>query len=141
MKEPAKQTSLQVCYPEFAKRYTAWLTAARKAFPLLNIKPSETRRTLARQQWLYASGRTRKGLVVTYTLDSFHRLGCAADTVIARKLTPWIAIWDSRVWNTIYAKVPPEKYGLERLAFEAVHLQLPEKEVTPLRKAGKLRQT
>jgi hypothetical protein len=141
MKEPPKNKRTDVLYMPFYTRLSNWLVAARKAFPLLNINISETRRTLTRQQWLYASGRTRKGLVITYTLDSYHRLGCAADLVITRKLTPWVAVWDSRVWNTVYEKVPPEKFGLERLPFEAVHLQLPAKEVAVLRKQGKLTQT
>ena len=138
---PPINKNMSALYPEARKRLEAWLAAANKAFPQFRITIGETRRTLERQQWLFASGRTRAGMIVTYTIDSNHRLGCAADFVIVRKLTPFIAVWDWRVWNTVYEKVPPEKYGLERLSFEMPHLQIPQAEVNKLRAAGKLTQT
>lgn len=141
MGSPPINKRMDALLPDARKRLEAWMLAANKAFPQLRITIGETRRTLARQQWLFAQGRTRRGLVVTYTLDSNHRLGCAADFVIVRRLTPWSAIWDSRVWNTVFERVPPARYGLERLSFEMPHLQIPQVETSKLRAAGRLVQT
>lgn len=141
MATPPINKRMDALYPDARKRLEAWQAAANKAFPQLRITIGETRRTFARQSWLFAQGRTRRGLIVTYTLDSNHRLGCAADFVIVRRLTPWSAIWDYKVWNTVFERVPPAKYGLERLSFEMPHLQIPQAEVTRLRVAKRLVQT
>lgn len=138
---PLINKRMDALHPEARKRLEAWLLAANKAFPHLRITVGETRRTLARQSWLWAQGRTRKGLIVTYTLDSNHRLGCAADFVIVRRLAPWAAIWDYKVWNTVYSRVPPARYGLERLNFEMPHLQISQSEISKLRTANRLVQT
>ena len=125
--EPPKNSSLDALYEPFRKKLENWLKQARATFPQFNIKVGETRRTKARQIWLYASGRHRAGPILTYlngiTQPSMHQYGLAADLVITRKLTPWKAEWDYRVWNTVFEKVKPEAFGLERLPFEMVHLQ------------------
>ncbi|AFZ67585.1 M15 family metallopeptidase [Deinococcus peraridilitoris] len=124
MTEPKKNKDLAALFPECRVAVEAWLKQARATFPQFNINVSETRRTKERQEWLYAQGRTRPGPVVTYTLDSRHRAGLAVDLVVTRKLTPFKAEWDWRVWRAIYKAVPPEKYGLRPLDFEMVHLEL-----------------
>lgn len=126
---PQKQSSLDLLAPVFKQRLEQWLTQARATFPQLSFGVSETRRTLARQQWLYGAGRPevkpygRRGVILTYTLDSYHRWGLAADLVIVRKTTPWRAEWDGRLWREVYAKVPPSQYMLRHLNFEFVHLE------------------
>lgn len=98
-------------------------------FPQFVFRVGETRRTLDRQQWLYGAGRPgfkpygRSGIVLTYTLESRHRWGLAADLVIMRKTTPWKAEWDGRIWRAVYASVPPSAFNLQTLEFEFVHLE------------------
>jgi len=47
-------------------------------------------RSPERQRWLYASGRTRPGPIVTWTLDSHHARGWAFDLAF-RGGSPWDA--------------------------------------------------
>lgn len=122
-REPPKNNRLEDLHPDFRAKLERWLAQARATFPQFHIRVGETRRTAERQAWLYASGRSRKGPILTYTLDSNHRWGLAADLVITRKLTPWKAEWDWRVWQAVYKAVPPESYGLRTLDFEMVHLE------------------
>lgn len=110
-------------HPLFRARLERWLAQARATFPQFVIRVGETRRIRERQEWLYAFGRTRPGPVRTYTLNSRHRWGLAADLVIIRRTTPWRAEWDWRVWRAVYKAVPPEQYGLRTLDFEMVHLE------------------
>ncbi|GAA5514758.1 hypothetical protein Dcar01_03519 [Deinococcus carri] len=85
----------------------------------------ETFRTAERQAWLYAQGRTRPGPVVTYTLDSSHEYGLAADWVPLRLVGErWVQDWSHATYNAIYAAVPPARYGLETFPWERPHLQL-----------------
>lgn len=44
-----------------------------------DIFVTEAYRSKERQEWLYASGRTREGAVITWTLDSNHCKGMAID--------------------------------------------------------------
>ncbi|MDV6376020.1 M15 family metallopeptidase [Deinococcus arenicola] len=85
------------------------------------ILPYETFRTAERQAYLYAQGRTRPGAVITYTLDSAHEYGCAADWV---PLVDGVQNWSVDLYNQIYAAVPPGDFGLETLSFERPHVQL-----------------
>lgn len=123
MTEPKKINAMNALYPAFREKLEHWLAQARATFPQFNINVSETRRSAERQRWLYASGRTRPGPILTYTMDSKHRWGLAADLVITRKITPWFPIWDYRVWQRVYTAVPPSKHGLKSLEFELVHLE------------------
>lgn len=79
---------------------------------------TDTVRTQARQNWLYAQGRTRGGAVVTQTLDSVHLYRRAVDIVVVRG---GVARWD--LLGELYKKLPPKKYGLELLPWEKPHLQ------------------
>ena len=119
-----RNKDLNALTPQMKKQFTLWLNDVRKAFPKLNIRIGETKRSLDRQKYLFASGRTRKGKILTYTLDSRHIIGEAVDIFLTNKLTPFIAIWNVKVYKEIYLKVPPRNYGLEILDFEMVHLQL-----------------
>jgi peptidoglycan L-alanyl-D-glutamate endopeptidase CwlK len=122
-REPPKNNRLEDLHPDFRAKLERWLAQARATFPQFHIRVGETRRTAERQAWLYASGRSRPGPILTYTLNSNHRWGLAADLVIVRRRTPWRAEWDWRVWRAVYKAVPPELYGLRTLDFEMVHLE------------------
>jgi hypothetical protein len=127
--EPRKINSLDELHPLFRARLERWLEQTRATFPQFIFRTSETRRTLERQKWLHGSGRPdvkpygRPGPILTYTLMSRHRYGLAADLVVVRKVTPWRAEWDGRLWRGIYEAVPPAQYKLKHLDFEFVHLE------------------
>lgn len=74
-------------HPDLARKVTALLTE----MELIGkpVRVTEGYRSLARQAWLYAQGRTRPGPKVTWTMKSVHRLGMAVDVVpiIAGKVT------------------------------------------------------
>lgn len=67
--------------PEFQTRF-ARVAARMKAEHGHEVKVVETIRTQERQEFLFAQGRTRPGPVVTWTLNSNHRAGRAADVII-----------------------------------------------------------
>ncbi len=69
--------------PEFATKLTRVLDRMRDAG--YDVEVVETTRSSARQQSLYAQGRTTDGPVVTWTLDSRHLSGNAADLAIEGK--------------------------------------------------------
>ncbi|NJK42990.1 MAG: M15 family metallopeptidase [Pleurocapsa sp. SU_196_0] len=125
--QPAKNRNPKALHPEFLGRLERWLAAARVAFPHLEFSIGEGRRTLTRQRWLFGVGRTHtlKSRVVTWTLLSMHRWGLAADIVIVRKTARGVAIWDTSVWQHVFAVIPPSKFGLESLVpTEWNHLQI-----------------
>jgi hypothetical protein len=109
--------------PLFRAPFEAWLNAAQDAAKHVRLFHTETRRTLVRQQGLYAIGRTAPGRIVTNTLNSFHRWGLAADLAMQRPTGE--LVWSEDSWRWVYRQVPPEHYGLRTLdPFELVHLEL-----------------
>jgi myo-inositol catabolism protein IolC len=82
----------------------------------------ETFRTPERQIYLYAIGRTIApiGRMVTYTLNSCHRYGIAADLVCLDAKNN--ALWNG--YDKLYKTCPPSAFGLELLDFERPHVQL-----------------
>lgn len=96
----------------------------------------ETHRTAARQAQLYAWGRTLRnpntpakvpglGAPVTFTLDSAHEYGVAADWVpLVLRNGTWNQDWSHETYDAIYRAVPPARFGLEILPWEKPHLQL-----------------
>jgi hypothetical protein len=80
---------------------------------------TDTVRTLARQLWLWASGRTRKGPILTMTIDSVHLYRRAFDVTVLRN---GVARYD--LLEELYKKLPPSKYGLELLPWEKPHMQI-----------------
>ena len=77
-------------------------------------------RTLQRQKYLYAIGRTVPplGRYVTYTLDSCHRMALLPTSF---QSMPKAAPCGT---GTTRCTVPPAAFGLELLAFERPYLQL-----------------
>lgn len=125
MKVTDRQSDLDLLWPQFRANLERWLAQAAATFPQFDIRVTETRRTQARQKYLYSLGRTRQpyGKVVTYSLDSNHQYGLAADIAIIRKRTGK-AEWGWETWKAVYTKVAPETYGLEKLEWEMPHLQI-----------------
>lgn len=75
--QPAPQRSIELLYPDFRGRLVPLMSGMTSwcAKHLPSHKPFifETYRSVQRQSWLYASGRSRPGPVLTY-LDGVHRL-------------------------------------------------------------------
>lgn len=65
--------------PEFCALLEDAINLARECG--LEMRVIETYRSQARQDWLYAQGRTRPGNVVTHAKKSRHTDRCAADVV------------------------------------------------------------
>ncbi|AFZ66972.1 M15 family metallopeptidase [Deinococcus peraridilitoris] len=120
MKEPKQNRNLDDLNPLFRAPLERWLAAAKKAG--FTVLVYETFRTLERQRYLYACGRTVApiGRILTYTLDSAHRYGMACDLVPLH--SNGTANWNG--YAALYKAVPPSDYGLETLSFEQPHLQL-----------------
>jgi peptidoglycan L-alanyl-D-glutamate endopeptidase CwlK len=77
MTEPAQQRDIQLLAPAFRVKVLAVIRdlEGHGLHPIV----IETLRTQARQNWLYAQGRTRPGNKVTWTRHSKHQDGIAAD--------------------------------------------------------------
>lgn len=74
----------------------------------------ETYRSQARQNMLYAQGRTTKGNKVTWTKNSIHTKKNAVDVVPQRKVNgKMAAIWNSKDKETKKIIAIMEKYGFE----------------------------
>lgn len=123
---PPIDRDLTKCATIFLISFNAWLADARARVQHVDIVVTEARRTQARQAWLYAQGREYpydKAPAVTWTLDSRHRWGLAADIAMIRRETKQ-AIWEVSSWQWLYRICPPEQYGLRHLApREFVHLE------------------
>lgn len=97
-------------YVEFARTETG-----------LDLRIGECRRTLERQVWLLAQGRVNGARVRSWTLDSYHRVGLAADLYI--DLGGGVADWEPSTWRQLYEDVPPTFFGLTTISKEYVHLE------------------
>lgn len=102
----------------------------------LGVFITEGYRTLERQAWLHASGRTRPGPILTYAAPgtSYHNLmihgvpcSAAVDVAVWDEDTPWSKSleWNGSAseWEIVHAAA--QKAGLQTLKFERPHLQLP----------------
>lgn len=121
-REPKRQDDLGLLWDPFQAKVEQLFTALRvRGF---DPKPFETVRSQARQEWLYAQGRTRNvgQKPITWTLKSKHLAGKAVDVVSASR---W---WD---WPKFFAALREEavKLGLRdcrggtRFAMESCHVQ------------------
>lgn len=116
---PQQNRDLNDLAQAFRTPLERWLAAVKAAG--FAVMVYETARTRERQEHLYAQGRTRPGAIITYTLDSCHRYRIAADWA---PLIGGAISWNAADYQRIYAAVPPERFGLEKLSFEMPHLQL-----------------
>ena len=123
---PPIDRSVNSLHPIFRHSLEAWLGEVEARVPHVEMRVTETRRTYARQAWLYAQGRTdpyRDAPAVTWTMDSRHRWGLAADVAMIRRLTRG-AIWEISSWQWLYRTVNPADFNMRHLApVEWLHLE------------------
>lgn len=115
--------SLSRLKPSFAEKVKAWLEENPEIFV------TESRRSAKRQAWLFASGRTRPGPKLTWTLQSKHLSGEAVDVAFrGEELYPrdharWVKIADSaRKFGMDWSYA---LWGRERVHFQDVDLVEP----------------
>lgn len=106
--------SLDSLAPIFRAGLEAWLVEAMGHAQHVDFRVIEARRTLERQRELYAQGRENDMPIVTWTLDSLHRWGLAADVLMVRR-KPKQAVWEPASYRWLYRVCPPERYGLRHL--------------------------
>jgi hypothetical protein len=111
---------------DFRQRLEKYLAEVHKRHPQFSTGIHETLRSQERQEYLWKIGREpgygEPGRVVTWTRDSNHRYGIAADWHLVQGRQ---AIWDDFVYAQVYRAIPPGDFDLESLApREYVHLQL-----------------
>lgn len=116
--DPTRQvSSLSSLDPEFRVRLQRVVDRMEREHGH-SVKVLETVRSQARQEHLFAQGRTRPGPVVTWTLNSNHRTGRAADLLIDGK-------WDNPEGYRHLARIAAEE-GLRTLgAKDPGHVELP----------------
>ena len=104
--------------PFFAQRLTSAIDACVADGYLIRL--FEGFRSVERQRWLYASGRTRLGSIVTHAKggQSWHQYGTACDVVGYSS-----GHWD---WSIDYDKIDAifKDHGFESLKFERAHKQI-----------------
>lgn len=126
----AQDRDLNHLHPAFRAPFEGWLAAVRAAG--LAVLVIETFRTPERQAYLYGQGRTnvpyaRSGAQVTWTLDSLHRYGLAADVC---PVVGGVLSWNITDYQRMHRVAPPERFGLELVRnqqgqiVEWPHLQL-----------------
>lgn len=136
-KEPARNFDQARLHPAF--RVIALELLERLAAEGLPFKLFEGFRSEERQAWLYASGRTRPGPIITKAQPglSYHQYGLAGDFVLFID-GKWS--WDTSKQNAEKWRRLQEigmELGLEPLSFELPHLQLAGLKIADL-KAGRL---
>ncbi|HEY8377569.1 MAG TPA: M15 family metallopeptidase [Nannocystis sp.] len=113
-------TSLDRLDPEFRRRLERVMERMRNEYGH-EVRLVEGFRNAARQEYLYAKGRTRPGPIVTWTLDSAHRHGRAADLLVDGR-------YDNPDGYARLAQVAREE-GLRTLGpVDAGHVELPRQE-------------
>ena len=124
---PPIDRNLDSLHPAFSAVLVAWLNHVSGILTQVEFRVTETRRTEERQRWLYAQGRTPpfdRAPQVTWTLDSRHRWGLAADIAMIRRSTGE-AIWSIPSWEWLMKVGGHERFGLRNLApKEFVHFEL-----------------
>lgn len=110
-------TSLDRLDPEFRRRLERVMERMRNEYGH-EVRLVEGFRDAARQEYLYAQGRTRPGPIVTWTLDSAHQHGRAADLLVDGR-------YDNPEGYARLAQVAREE-GLRTLGpVDAGHVELP----------------
>lgn len=129
--EPVQDRDLGGLHPVFAAAVGGFVVLANRHLPAgFELRVGECRRTEARQAWLYALGRTLPGPKRSWTMDSRHRYGLAADLILVdlgadlASSADDTADWSQELWRGLYAAVPPELFGLTTVPQELVHLEL-----------------
>jgi len=123
---PPVQRSHEALHPIFRHSLEAWLAEVERRVPHVEMRVTETRRSQARQAWLFAQGRRVPYLsapTVTWTMDSRHRWGLAADLAMIRR-SNGAAIWEVSSWQWLYRTVNPADFNMRHIApLEWLHLE------------------
>lgn len=128
--EPKKIASMSSLWKPFATKIRT-LDSNMKAIGH-PMKIIETIRTYERQAWLYASGRTRPGKILTQTMHSNHFVGKACDVM------PVSGNWNDTEFFK-HLKIEAEKLGLNTLdeIGDFGHIEWTEKAEIGKKKANK----
>jgi hypothetical protein len=114
--EPRRQTDLDTLQSYVADRVREVITAMQAA----GFDPIvfEARRELARQKWLYGVGRThdKNRKPVTWTMNSLHIPGKAADIISKRRGWNWPEFY-------VALHAAAHKVGLHTIAQEGCHIE------------------
>jgi peptidoglycan L-alanyl-D-glutamate endopeptidase CwlK len=124
MTEPARNFDPACLHPVFRQKSADLLKELSKEG--IPFRLFEGFRSPARQQYLYAQGRTRPGAIVTKARpgESYHQYGLAGDFVLFEG-GKWS--WDTsgkRAGQWARLREIGKQLGLESLSFELPHLQL-----------------
>ena len=126
MFSPPVDRSLDSLHPFFRIPFEAWLRHAESIVQHVEFRVTETGRTRERQAWLYAQGRPgqyQNHPQVTWTMDSRHRWGLAADIAMIRKSTGQ-AIWEVSSYQWLYRVTDVDQFGIMHIGpREWVHLE------------------
>jgi len=126
--EPLQSRDPTLLHPLFKDALERYVVFAQN-FTAYEVRIGECRRTLERQVYLYALGRVLPGPVRSWTLDSKHRYGLAADLILVDKgadlelTVDDTAVWTDHVWLDLYRAAPPTWFSLTPISKERVHLE------------------
>lgn len=120
--EPAQSREPEKLFRPFQEALEAFVRYANARVLPYELRVGECRRSLERQAWLYSLGRGNPGPVRSWTMNSRHRYGLAAD-LYAVDVATGQAVWDGDVWDEIYRLAPPQLFGLTTIPQERVHLE------------------
>lgn len=127
-KEPRKNNDVSKLHKVFYLPLEGWLKEVNRIVNHVKIDVSEGHRTQERQDWLWSLNRdknntTKDGRFRTWTLESNHKYGLAADLRMIRKSTGE-AVWSEESWEHVYKVVPLKEFGLVTLApLEQIHVE------------------
>lgn len=125
MSEPPQNRDTSSLHRLFLFPFEAWLARAQQEAAHVRLFVTEARRTEERQRWLYKQGREppyEGQPKITWTLNSRHRWGLAADLAMQRD--DGSLIWTEDSWAWLYRVSELESYGLRTIApTELVHVE------------------
>lgn len=119
-----RNTDLTLLHPLFREAIMNVLNAFKTEN--LPFEVFEAYRWPERQHYLYSQGRTIAGNIVTYVdaWKSYHQYGLAVDFVLKiNNQWSWDTSGEKKVWWQRMHEIG-KSFGLEKLDFEAPHLQL-----------------
>lgn len=111
-----RQTDIDLLTPKFKQKFLCFFSEAQQRFPNLHVY--ETVRTQARQNELYAQGRTRPWQIVTWTKKSNHKDWNAVDLTFLNDK-------GQDTWSGDYFTLHniARKYGIRGIPQESWHFE------------------
>lgn len=118
MKEPPRQSDINLLEPGFKKKFDLWRTEVLKRYP--NARVFESKRPQERQERLYSQWRTRPGKIITNIKHiGMHWLGKAVDVVFLNDKNQPTRSWP---YDDLIALA--KKYNIKNLKpFETCHFE------------------